>query len=127
VGKVDDDVSYCEPASQVKPASDDAAASDGEALSDNDDIKTFVADDVGCFDSYLKQELILEAAGFHIAQAKVMRGYIQSATECTQQCRENKVPHNDRNYVLVCKYAQNILLPHYDSGTQDKSIMSTPD
>jgi hypothetical protein len=73
VGKVDDDVYDGEPASEVKPASDDEAASDGEALFDKDDIKTFVADDVGCVDLCLDQEQIIEAAGFHISQAKGMR------------------------------------------------------
>jgi hypothetical protein len=67
VGKVDDDVSDGKPDSEVEPASDDK---DGEALVDKDEINTFVADDVGCVDSCLEQERILEAAGFHIAQAK---------------------------------------------------------
>jgi hypothetical protein len=80
VEKVDDDVSYGEPASHVKPASDDEAASDGEALFDKDGMKTFVVDDVGCADSCLEQEWILEAAGFYIAQAKGMHGYVQAAT-----------------------------------------------
>jgi hypothetical protein len=82
VGKVDDDVSDGEPESEVEPASDDE---DGEALVDKDDIKTFVADDVGCVDSCLEQERILEAAGFNIAQAKGMRGYVQAETERAKQ------------------------------------------
>jgi hypothetical protein len=56
VGNVDDDVTYGEHDSEVEPASDDE---DGEALVDKDDIKTFVADDVGCVDSCLEQERIL--------------------------------------------------------------------
>jgi hypothetical protein len=70
VGKVDDDVSDGEPASEVKPASDEEATSDGEVLFDKDQIKTFFADAVGCVDSCLEQERIIEAVGFNIAQAK---------------------------------------------------------
>jgi hypothetical protein len=99
VGKVDDDVSDGESASEVEPASDDEVASDGEALFDKDDIKTVVADDVGCVDSSLEQERILEATGFHIAQAKVMSGYVQAATERAKQCCDTEVPYKDRDYV----------------------------
>jgi hypothetical protein len=42
-----------------------------------------------------------------------MRGYVQAATERAKQCRENEVPHKERDYVLVCDYAQNMLLPYY--------------
>jgi hypothetical protein len=55
--------------------------------------------------------MILEAAGFHISQAKEIRGYFQAAIECANQCRHNEVPHNGRNYVLVCDYAQKMPLP----------------
>jgi hypothetical protein len=37
--------------------------------------------------------MILEAAGFHVSQAKGMRHYIQLATECVNKCRNNEVPH----------------------------------
>jgi hypothetical protein len=116
VGKVHDDVSDGESDSEVEAASDDE-----DALVDKDDIKTFVSDDVGCVDSCLEQERILEAAGFHIAQAKGMRGYVQAATERAKQCRDNEVPHKDRDYVLVCDYAQNMPLPHY-GGEQPGEI-----
>jgi hypothetical protein len=42
-----------------------------------------------------------------------MRGYVQAATERAKQCRNNEVPHKDREYVIVCDYAQNIPLSHY--------------
>jgi hypothetical protein len=118
VGKVDDDVSDGEPVSDVEPASYDKV---GEALFDKDDIKNFVDDDVVCVDSCLEQEQILEAAGFHIAQAKEILGSVQSATERAKQCRDNEVPHKNRDYVLVCDYAQNMLLPHY-GGEQPGEI-----
>jgi hypothetical protein len=107
------DVSDVEPACEVEPSSDDEAASDGEALFDKDDIKTFVADDVGCVDFCLEQERIIEAARFNISQAKGMCGYVQASTECAKQCRENEVPYKDHYYVLVCVYAQNMTLSHY--------------
>jgi hypothetical protein len=116
VGKVHDDISDGESDSEVEAASDDE-----DVLVDKDDIKTFVSDDVGCVDSCLEQERILEADGFHIAQAKGMRGYVQAATECAKQCRDNEVPHKDRGYVLVCDYAQNMPLPHY-GGEQPGEI-----
>jgi hypothetical protein len=113
VGKVDGHVYDGEPASEVEPASDDEAAYDGEALFDKDGIKTFVPDDIGCVDSCLEQERILKATGFHISQAKGMCGYVKAATERAKQCRDKEVPHNDREYVRVCDYAQNMPLPHY--------------
>jgi hypothetical protein len=42
-----------------------------------------------------------------------MRGYVQAATERAKQCRDKKVLHEDRDYLLVCDYAQNMPLPHY--------------
>jgi hypothetical protein len=98
VGKVDNDVSDGKPISEVEPASGDE---DGEALFDKDDINTFATDYVGCVDLCLEQERILEADGFRIAQAKGMRDYVQAATERAKQCHDNKVPHKDRDYVLV--------------------------
>jgi hypothetical protein len=80
---------------------------------DKDDINTFVADDIGCVDARLKQEWILEAAGYHIAYAKGMSGYVQSATECTKQWCNNEVPHKDRDCVIVFDYAQNKPMLHY--------------
>jgi hypothetical protein len=112
VGNVDDDVSDGELTSESEPAYDDEAASDGEALFDKDGIKNFVADDVGCVDLCLEQGRILEAAGLHISQAQLMRCYIQAATERIKQCRKNEVPHKDRDYVIVCNYAQNMPLPY---------------
>jgi hypothetical protein len=50
-----------------------------------------------------------------------MHGYVQAATERAKQCRDNEVPHKDRDYVLVCDYAQNMPLPH-NSGEQPGEI-----
>jgi hypothetical protein len=99
VGKGHEDISGDESDSEVEAAYDDE-----DALVDKDDIKTFVSDGVGCVDSCLEQEQILEAAGFHIAQAKEVRGYVQAATERAKQCRDNEVPYKDRDYVLACDY-----------------------
>jgi hypothetical protein len=47
--------------------------------------------------------------------------YVQVATECANQCNNNEVSNKDRDYVLVCGYAQNMPLPHY-SGKQPREI-----
>jgi hypothetical protein len=81
-----------------------------------DDIaKSFLTED--CLD----QERILEAAGHHVLQAKGMRYYIQKATEAAVLCRSLEVVHKDREYVIVCDYAQNMPLPHY-GGEQPGEI-----
>jgi hypothetical protein len=61
----------------------------------------------------LEQERIIEATGFHISHAKGIRGFIQAAPAHANQCHNNEVLHKDRNYILVCDYAQNMPLPHY--------------
>jgi hypothetical protein len=61
----------------------------------------------------LDQERILEAAGYQVKQAKEMRGYVQQQNAAGIECRTSEVPHQDRTYVIVCDYAQNLPLPHY--------------
>jgi hypothetical protein len=61
----------------------------------------------------LEQEKILEAAGFRVMQVKGMRVYVQKQTEAAIQCRPSEVPHAEREYFIVCDYAQNLPLPHY--------------
>jgi hypothetical protein len=60
----------------------------------------------------LEQERILEAAGNHAHQAKGMRHYIQERTAIAIKRRNEEVPHHEREYVIVCDYAQNLPLPH---------------
>jgi hypothetical protein len=66
----------------------------------------------------LEQEKILEASGFHVMQAKGMRGCVQKQTEAAIQCRSSEVPHAERDYVIVRGYAQNLPLPHYGGNQQ---------
>jgi hypothetical protein len=81
-----------------------------------DDIeKSFLTED--CLD----QERILEAAGQHVLQAKRMRYYIQKATEAAILCCSLEAVHKDREYVIMCDYAQNMPLPHY-GGEQPGEI-----
>jgi hypothetical protein len=68
--------------------------------------KSFLGDDC------IEQENILEAAGNHVRQAKGIRHFVQHATEYVVHCRCEEVPHADREYVIVCDYAQNTRLPH---------------
>jgi hypothetical protein len=124
VRKADDDDS--ETASDGVPVSYGEPASEGESASldetpfaDKDDINTFVDDYIGCADVCLDQEWILEANGFHVVKAKIMHDYIQAATECAKQCRDNEVPHKDRAYMVVYEYTQNMPLSYY-SGEQHK-------
>jgi hypothetical protein len=73
----------------------------------------------------IEQETILEAAGNHVRQAKGMRHFVQHATESAVRCRNEEVPHADREYVIVCDYAQNMPLPHY-GGEQPGEIYYPP-
>jgi hypothetical protein len=96
VGKVNDDISDEKTVYEFEPAPDDEAASDGEALFDKDDIKAVVSDDVGCVDSCLNKEWILEADGFHISQAKECvatskRQQSASSSAATTKCRTGTV------------------------------------
>jgi hypothetical protein len=50
----------------------------------------------------LEQERILEEAGYHVKQSKGMRGYVQQQTAARIECRTSEVPHQDREYVIVC-------------------------
>jgi hypothetical protein len=72
--------------------------------------KFFLTED--CID----QERILEASGKHVLQAKDMSNYIKKVTEAAILCRSLEVIHKDREYVLVCDYAQNMPLPYYGRG-----------
>jgi hypothetical protein len=69
----------------------------------------------------LEQERILEAAGNHVHQAKGMRHYVQERTVIATQCRNEEVPHHEREYVIVYDYAPNLPLPHY-GGEQTGEI-----
>jgi hypothetical protein len=72
-------------------------------------------------DDCIKQETILEAAGYHVMQAKVMRAYVQGAIAAACKCRDDEVPHAQREYTIVCDYAQNLNMPHY-GGEQPGDI-----
>jgi hypothetical protein len=48
-----------------------------------------------------------------VLQAKGMIYYIQKATEATILCRPFGVVHKDRDYVIMCDYAQHMPLLHY--------------
>jgi hypothetical protein len=64
-------------------------------------------------DDCIEQEKIMEAAVNHVRQAKGMRHFLQHATESAVHCCCEEVPHADREYIIVCDYAQNMKLPHY--------------
>jgi hypothetical protein len=69
----------------------------------------------------LDQEKILEAAGFHLMQEKGLCEYVHKQIEAAIQCSSSEVPHAEREYVIVCGYAQNLPLPHY-GGEQPGEI-----
>jgi hypothetical protein len=50
-----------------------------------------------------------------------MRGYVHQKTAAGIECRTSEVSHQDREYVIVCDYAQNLPLPHY-GGEQPGEI-----
>jgi hypothetical protein len=54
-------------------------------------------------------------------QAKFMHHYIQMATASANKCRDNKVNHKNRDYLIVCDYAQNMPMPH-SGGEQPGEI-----
>jgi hypothetical protein len=54
-------------------------------------------------------------------QAKVMRAYVQGAIPAACKCRDDEVPHAQREYTIVCDYSQNLNMPHYD-GEQPGEI-----
>jgi hypothetical protein len=96
------------------PAQDqDAAFKDDEIVDEL--AKSFITGDC------LEQERILEAAGNHVHQAKGMRHYVQERTAISTQCRNEEVPHHEREYVIVCDYSQNLPLQHY-RGEQPEEI-----
>jgi hypothetical protein len=59
---------------------------------------------------------MLEAVGFHVIQAKGMLQYVQQCTQSALEWRVNEVPQKDSNSAIVCDYAQNTPLSHYDDG-----------
>jgi hypothetical protein len=50
-----------------------------------------------------------------------MRGYVQKQTEAAIQCRSSEVPHDEREYVIIGDYAQNLPFPQY-GGEQPVDI-----
>jgi hypothetical protein len=61
----------------------------------------------------VRQEAILEAAGFHVTLARAMRAIVQRWTTEEIESVIALKRHNARNRVLVCDFAQNINFPHY--------------
>jgi hypothetical protein len=64
-------------------------------------------------DDCIQQETILEGAGYHAMQAKAMRAYVQGAKSAACKCHDDEVAHVQREYTIVCEYAQNLNMPHY--------------
>jgi hypothetical protein len=60
-----------------------------------------------------QEEDIIEAAVFHVEQAKVMRELDQKRAQEAKEDIENGVLHPEKRYCLVCDYAQNLGIPHF--------------
>jgi hypothetical protein len=71
------------------------------------DAKDLLTDD--CIGQYKS----LKAPGYPVMQAKAIRAYVQWATSAACKCRNDEVPHDQREYTIVCEYAQNLNMPHY--------------
>jgi SNF2 family DNA or RNA helicase len=63
--------------------------------------------------NYAEKEAIIQAAPFHVEQAKSMCELAQKhAQEATDEI-DNGVLHPDKWYYMVCDYAQNLEIPHF--------------
>jgi rubrerythrin len=60
-----------------------------------------------------QEEAIIEAAAFHVEQAKVMRKLAQKRAQEAKDDIENGALHQEKWYCLVCDYAQNVGIPHF--------------
>jgi hypothetical protein len=69
----------------------------------------------------IRQESVLEAVGFHVTQARAMRGMVQYRTQEASESLIVLKRHDTRDRVLVCDYAQNVNYPHY-GGEQPGEI-----
>jgi hypothetical protein len=69
----------------------------------------------------IRQEAVLEAAGFHVTQSRAMRGMLQYRTREAIESLIALKRHDTRYRVLVCDYAQHVNYPHY-GGEQPGEI-----
>jgi hypothetical protein len=122
---------YCERRQQTSENSDD---SDYDKLEDehgNDNERHTELkegeDEVRNLAKYLltsdviRQEAVIEAAGFHVTQSRAMRGMVQYRTQEAIESLIALKRHDTRDRVLVFDYAQNVNYPHY-GGEQPGEI-----
>jgi hypothetical protein len=87
--------------------SDDVEDQDKQGFKDDEIMgdleKSFI------FGDCLEQERILEADGYNVKQAKEIRGYVQQQNAAGIEYHTSEVPHQDREYFIVCEYAHNLL------------------
>jgi hypothetical protein len=53
----------------------------------------------------IRQEAVLEAAGFHVTQSRAMRGMVQYRTQEAIESLIALKRHDTRGRVIVCDYA----------------------
>jgi hypothetical protein len=61
----------------------------------------------------IRQEAVLDNAGFHVTQSRAMRGMVHYRAQEAIESLIALKRHDTRYRVLVCDYAQNINYPHY--------------
>jgi hypothetical protein len=60
-----------------------------------------------------EEEAIIQAASYHVEQAKVMRELAQMRAQEAKDDIANDVMHPNKRYCIVCDYAQNLGIPHF--------------
>jgi hypothetical protein len=60
-----------------------------------------------------EEEAIIEAASYHVEQAKVVREFAQQRVQEAKDDIENCVLYPKKRYCLVCDYTQNVGIPNF--------------
>jgi hypothetical protein len=123
---------YRERRQQTIESSDDSDDSDDDKLKDEHGINNERhaefkkgEDEVSNLEKSLltsdciRQEAVLEAAGFHVTQSRALRGMVQYRTQAAIESLIALKMHDTRDRVLVCDYAQNV---NYYGGEQPGEI-----
>jgi hypothetical protein len=98
---------------QQKICHDEFISESDDDESQADDFEVVELVTVNVAESFLsgdcaKEEAIIEAASFHVEQAKVIRGLAQKRAQEAKDDIENGVLHPEKRYCLVCDYSQNL-------------------